>query len=86
MRNGNKFVCQKNIDKIAQEEAKIKHNQQKRLNIEKEKRDRLRELGDKANKLRNQMIMKAIFEVLKSQHDIKNNQEKLKKYLEYRDK
>lgn len=80
------FVVQRHLDRESRKQAKIMDNRQKRIDIEKEKKRRMKELGEKANKLRNEVLMKACFEVLKSCHGNKKALEKCVKYLKYRDK
>ena len=72
---------------MEQEEAKMKENQIKRINLEKERKERLFEMAEKANKLRNQSIQKACFEILKAQLSVKRDlDKKCKSYIEHREK
>ena len=68
-----RFVVQRHLDKKAQDAAKVIQNRQKQLEIDKEKRDRQRDLAERANRMRSQMIQKSCFEVLKGRLEIKKD-------------
>ncbi|CAI2362866.1 unnamed protein product [Moneuplotes crassus] len=80
-----RFVLQSQRERQAHKEAEIIHNQKRKVELEKEKRDRQRELAEKANKIRNQMIQKACFEALRSRLDVKKDLEnRCNKYIKHR--
>lgn len=51
------------LEKVAKEEAKIREHQRKQQAIEQERKERMNEVGQKANQIRNLTILKSCFEV-----------------------
>jgi hypothetical protein len=68
-----KYITITHLENIAKEEGRVKEHKRKQNAIEQERRQRMKEVGEKANCLRNLTVLKSCFEVFKTEFNITQN-------------
>jgi hypothetical protein len=68
-----KYITIIHLENIAKEEGRVKEHKRKQYAIEQERRQRMKQVGEEANCLRNLTMLKSCFEVFKTEFNITQN-------------